>query len=598
MSRKEWFNMSNIKNFWFYVRNYKFNSLFLKIFIIISLLLLIPFVLLCIIFYTNTSGMIFDEIMLENTLMLERAKSITDSLINECDTLASSISNNERLQLFMLEEDSQTLPTDVAQFTKTIPLVYKYIDSIYLYSEKNKYVFSNGSPNERINFAELDWLENCSSIIDRRGKILGRLRNGTYPQFISIVKPVYISDQKVGTVALNIDSRILYRMIMLDSNTDENEFFIVDDTGKLLLSKNPDMFLKNASEFDFYKNFSENGIYTVSGNKNIISVSDSNLLSFEYISMRPMTFYEDRLAHIRHLFILVFAGLLLLSFILAYIIASTALSPLKEIISLLESSPVSFGTEPHNNDNELKYIISSINKHIEDKEHVKEILDEHTRILKNTQYNMLQYQINPHFLYNTLETINWMAYDITGSENPVSEALINLANLFRNSISSSEYLISAESEINYTRNYINLLNLRYDDLFEVIWDIDENILHLTVIKICLQPIIENAVTHGLRNRDSGGYIKISASCSDHILHITVTDNGCGIKKETLDKLNEELNSDISSENHIGLKNVNQRIKIIFGSKYGIHLDSEYEKFTSVTITLPEIKWGDNAPKLL
>ncbi|MCI8521280.1 MAG: histidine kinase, partial [Clostridia bacterium] len=209
------------------------------------------------------------------------------------------------------------------------------------------------------------------------------------------------------------------------------------------------------------------------------------------------------------------------------------------------------------------------------------------KLLRKAQYDMLQTQINPHFLYNTLETINWMAYNLSNSENPVSKSLITLASFFRNTLSSG-YFVSIEDEIKYTNEYINILALRYGDLFDIEWDIDDTILPCTIIKICLQPIIENAVYHGLKPKNDKGLIKISGRCDGKNTIITISDNGVGMDSDKLYELNRRLqdNAYNDEKSHIGLVNVNQRIKIIFGDDYGITVESQEGVGTDVYITIP------------
>ena len=251
-------------------------------------------------------------------------------------------------------------------------------------------------------------------------------------------------------------------------------------------------------------------------------------------------------------------------------------------------SCVGTGIELSEDKNELMYIINSIQTHINDKTKMAEILEERMKLLRKSQYDMLQTQINPHFLYNTLETINWMAYNMSNSENPVSKSLINLASFFRNTLTSG-YFVSIENEIKYTKEYVNILALRYGDLFDIEWDIDESILSYTIIKICLQPIIENAVYHGIKQKNDKGLIKIKGLCDDNNIILIVSDDGVGIEKDALDELNKTLSetSFTNEKSHIGLSNVNQRIKIIFGDSYGIHVESTVGVGTDVYVTIPK-----------
>jgi two-component system sensor histidine kinase YesM len=211
-------------------------------------------------------------------------------------------------------------------------------------------------------------------------------------------------------------------------------------------------------------------------------------------------------------------------------------------------------------------------------------------MLEQSQFAMLQSQINPHFLYNTLETINWMAFDLSKSENKVSKAVNSLARLFRNNVYMGDYIISIEQEIENTINYLDILALRYGDVFESKWEIDEKVKQYFIIKICLQPIIENAVYHGIKPKGKGGLLKIQVISSEQEIVLTVSDNGVGMDSVLVSEINQKLNDRSSlSEDHIGIYNVNQRIKIVFGNEYGVSIESRKNIGTSVKIRIPLVK---------
>ena len=248
-----------------------------------------------------------------------------------------------------------------------------------------------------------------------------------------------------------------------------------------------------------------------------------------------------------------------------------------------------------NKEDELYTIVRQFNKMTVRINHLVETLEKKNIEIqeaaisqKHAEIKALEAQINPHFLYNTLETINWMAYNMSNSENPVSKSLINLASFFRNTLTSG-YFVSIENEIKYTKEYVNILALRYGDLFDIEWDIDESILSYTIIKICLQPIIENAVYHGIKQKNDKGLIKIKGLCDDNNIILIVSDDGVGIENDALDELNKTLSetSFTNEKSHIGLSNVNQRIKIIFGDSYGIHVESTVGVGTDVYVTIPK-----------
>ena len=438
-------------------------------------------------------------------------------------------------------------------------------------------------------------MESYGNISNQRGMTILRKKNNSYPALISIIKPIYVSDEKMGAVIMNINSQSLYHSVLARYRTEGQQLLLVDESNRILLSDNVNNFSNSISSVGLEN---ENFISTDSsnvckiGNENCIVLrTASRLNNYTYVNIYSMSHYDESLNNIKWQLIIISVLLLLFGFLLSLVASINNYTPFRDIISVLQESPPYSLTpdeiSPSDHD-ELAYIISSIKAHIEDKVQMGKILDERMNMLKKAQYNMLQAQINPHFLYNTLETINWMAYDLAGDENPVSTALLDLAAFFRNTLSSSGYLISIDEEIKYTKDYINILYLRYSDLFDVTWDVDSSILSCTIIKLCLQPIIENAVYHGFKPKAGKGRLSISGFRSGGKIIIVVSDNGVGMDETLLTELNRKFSSGIYSEDgsHIGMANVNNRIKILFGDEYGIFLDSRLGVGTTVRITIP------------
>lgn len=202
--------------------------------------------------------------------------------------------------------------------------------------------------------------------------------------------------------------------------------------------------------------------------------------------------------------------------------------------------------------------------------------------LRKTELNALQAQINPHFLYNTLDSIAWMCEEERTKEAVV---MVNaLARLFRISISKGHELITLEKECEHAHSYLKIQKFRYKNRFSYTFDVDENCLQYLCNKITLQPIIENAICHGLDMSDEG-LIRIGVHEYGEDIVLSVEDNGIGMTKE---QCLEILHREASDHAGIGIKNVNDRIKIYFGEKYGLTITSEPDEGTRVEIRMPKV----------
>lgn len=205
---------------------------------------------------------------------------------------------------------------------------------------------------------------------------------------------------------------------------------------------------------------------------------------------------------------------------------------------------------------------------------------------KNAEINALQTQINPHFLYNTLESIKSNA--IMNQDEDTAEMITILGNLFRWISRSGEKMISLEEELQYIRNYLRLQSYRYNKKLEVNVEAEEDLLDEKIPKLILQPLVENAVKHALDEVKRDKLLGIQVRKKEDVLEITVYDNGVGIEEEKLQKIREELQTAKGQDEFesIGLKNVDQRLKLMYGKEYNLEIKSIREYGTAVKIRIP------------
>ena len=228
---------------------------------------------------------------------------------------------------------------------------------------------------------------------------------------------------------------------------------------------------------------------------------------------------------------------------------------------------------------------------------IKELMEQVRReetALRKTELKALQAQINPHFLYNTLDSIQWMCEQ--GKTADAAKMVSALAKLFRISISRGRELITIGDEMRHAESYLIIQSFRYRDQFSYRFDVDPELTEFLCNKITVQPFIENAIYHGLDRTVDDGEITVSVKSAGDDILITVRDNGIGMTKEQCDAiLNNEQNSK-SGIGGIGVKNVNDRLKIYFGEKYGITIESELDEGTAVKILIPKIRSEKEAEK--
>lgn len=203
--------------------------------------------------------------------------------------------------------------------------------------------------------------------------------------------------------------------------------------------------------------------------------------------------------------------------------------------------------------------------------------------LRKTELKALQAQINPHFLYNTLDSIAWMCE--RGKNADAVKMVHALARLFRISISRGHELIPIEKELQHAESYLLIQKFRYKNQFTYHFTVDESCLHCLCNKITLQPIIENSITHGLDLMVDPGHIEIEVCSEGEDILFKVSDDGIGMSAEQVAEL---LKNEPSDRTGIGIKNVNDRLRIYFGPQYGLSIDSVPDEGTTVTIRMPRV----------
>lgn len=282
------------------------------------------------------------------------------------------------------------------------------------------------------------------------------------------------------------------------------------------------------------------------------------------------------------------AAAILLAALVSSIVISRALSrPLKGLsraMRLFEKNADTFTYAPVGGAREVQELSESFGHMVVKIQHLMETVRREEINLRKTELKALQAQINPHFLYNTLDSIAWMCEQ--GRNDEAVQMVNALAQLFRISISRGHELIPIRSELRHAESYLKIQKHRYKNQFSYRFDVDESCLDFLCNKITLQPIIENAIYHGINGLVDEGEIVITLRADGSDVVFTVADNGVGMEEEQIQAI---LRKERSDHTGIGIKNVNDRLKIYFGEGYGITIDSEPDVGTTVTIRMPQVR---------
>ena len=330
------------------------------------------------------------------------------------------------------------------------------------------------------------------------------------------------------------------------------------------------------------------------GQERDVVVKTVGYTGWKIISVTPVSELALDMGQMRNYLFMVAIVILILIIFGNYIISYVVTDPirkLEESIAYLEEGVVN--EDSMNEDDifiggsqEIRHLGRTIKSMIRQMKKLTDDMVREQKAKRKSELDALQSQINPHFLYNTLDSVVWM---IEGERYKDAISMVTaLAQLFRISLSKGNNIITIRDEMIHARNYLNIQKVRYKNKFTADIDIDPEIENCATIKLIVQPLLENAIYYGVEHMDGEGEIKVRGYEKDGDIYISVSDNGMGIPEDTLATLLTDKARSRGKGSGIGLWNVNQRIQIYFKGDYGLMIESELDEGTTVTIHLPKI----------
>lgn len=421
--------------------------------------------------------------------------------------------------------------------------------------------------------------------------ITGNSNSRNYPVitvFINLYDNNFIrADRKIGAIAININPEIFDDAYKNESRNMKGNVLIMNSSGYVYHDSKGELTGKK-SPYEGYKEDSGPGSYV--DKDLIINVvkSGTNDLVFMNVVKEDEIYKDVRVVQKRTLnIILLFIGMTVLISIFASQMFTRRIKRLVKHMRVIEKGDfdvqVAVGSE-----DEIGYLERSFNSMCKKiGEYIKTVYLSEIKT-KTSELKALQAQINPHFMFNTLESIRVTA--LINEDKQAAKMIHILGNLFRWNIKMKDMIVDISDEMDYIRSYIELQKYRYNSFaFEM--NVDEPVLKLGIPKLILQPVIENAIYHGIGSMAEHGKLAVEGRVAGDTVEIRVMDNGQGVDEDKLRDINQSLQVESSGDNDlysIGLSNVQQRLNLLFGKAYGLKIASEAGKGTTVTITIPAL----------
>ncbi len=569
----------------FKIRRDEKNSLMRSSFIELLAIIVVIFLASYFVLYVNTVDSIEDKFDALNYEDTKKISNLSDIMLKELETGIINASADSNVQTYIYANNPEEIFADIdnrlLSCLSTLKGTKSYIDSIYVYSDKRKTIFSEQTDYAIEDFDDAGCLECFSSAPHIFA--WSRQKRGVYPHMISIMLKVSESGDS-GAVIINIDT--LRFVKNLKSFSDIEEFYIVSGNNEIMYSDATQDISKNVSEIKSSDIIRNKDIENIERDGERVSVSNvkSKYYNWSYINVSSANQYVKEMNGVLRNFSFMLLCFILASIIIAYAYALKNMKPIRSIIDIIEKPPGIDAVQKLKH-SEIRYLARQIIMMMEANKQLKTELNETISKTNKAHTLMLQSQINPHFIYNTLNIINWTIEEETQYRSRSSEMIIGLSALLRESIDFKNILIPLSQELKYTMIYIDLMKSRYDSTLDVVIDIAHELEDKLVIKLFMQPLIENCIVHGFDNMQAPGTIKITGALSGDRMQINIADNGRGIDDETIEKLNQKpVFDEMYAEKRVGLKNVKFRLDTIWGESAGLTV--KRENGTVIAVNIP------------
>ncbi|UKS24102.1 sensor histidine kinase [Paenibacillus sp. HWE-109] len=525
---------------------------------------------------------------------LSEIEKITDLIfINEDIQQAISADNNNPLDYYANYKKVDQVMNNLAFYSN----YYKYVTSLFIFGMNgSEFRYGNGSDAYAIDTKLLlasNWYKQSENL---GGNVLwigvhdndNKSRMTQFKQVFSLSRLIRdFNNRNIGSLYLSLNTNVFTDILSKASPNTQSQLYVVDQLGKIVYPQeklaqsleSEGIILpteKNLSNFEIKKN----------GKSYLVSNYDLDKYGWKIVQMVPLELLTKDNKVVFKITTAVCILSLLFSGVLWFFISAGIVKPIKKLTltmkdvkgsNLLVKSNIS-------NIDEIGLLSVNFNYMIERINSLFSQAVEEEAMKRKAEIKALQGQITPHFLYNTLNTIRWMA--IIQKSDGIKEVVDALGRLLKNTFKEQSALTTVSEELSMIKDYIYIQQTRYREKFQVSYEIDEQLLLKKCVKFILQPIVENAIFHGIEPLEEPGFIRIKIFTDHTTLQITVEDSGVGMSAFQVSRI---LGSSFRSEDSfggIGVQNVNLRIKMICGDLYGIQIDSQLGVYTKVHIVLP------------
>ena len=546
--------------------------------------------------FTNTS--IFENSSEYTHTIIQQMNQNIDSYIDYMENIAYLISSNEDVQDYLFDEeiDNEGRYRILNQF-QTILDSRSDIRNVGIISKNGRMLINDGSKsvNQDLDLNTQEWY--ATALEKPNGPILTsshvqHIISGERPWVITLSRGIRDrsgSGEKEGVFFIDLNYSAISGLCDQSTVGTKGYAFILDAKGNIVYHPQQQQLYNElqTENISLIMDTDEDTVLTGTGNDGkLYSISRSEKTGWTVVDCTNVKELLSKSRQAQSVYVLTAIILVIVALLFSRFMARSITLPIQKLrdsMKKVQEGDFSVSDVVVDSRNE----IGSLTKSFDVMTHrIHALMEQNVHEQeekRKSELKALQSQINPHFLYNTLDSIIWMAEGKKNEEVVLMTA--SLARLLRQSISNEDEVVPIANEVEYARGYLTIQKMRYKDKLEFQIDVDSSILYIPLIKLVLQPIIENAIYHGLKYKESKGLLIVKGFMKDGNAVLQVIDDGVGMDEETLAHIYDKHKVNYHS-NGVGVYNVQKRLKLYYGDGYGITYESEKGKGTTATITIP------------
>lgn len=530
--------------------------------------------------------------------LITQVNNDIDSYVNYLRNTAILISSNTDVHNYLFNDwENEEEPADeveriLAQF-KTILDTRSDIVNIGIIGENGRHILNRGQfhLNKNIDLGEVEWIKKAyanrgitavssshvQNVVGGRYEWVVTLSHGLQNKHTKELEGVFFVDLNYSAISELCDSI---------SFGNRGYIYILDEQGNLIYHPQQQLLYSGLKKEKIEEVLNAEERSFVAEDGKLYCFSKSSETGWTVVGVAYTADLLKDIAETTRIYLISAVVILMVALALAYFLSDEITKPIKSLSDSM--SEVKKGNFDHvmlevHGDNEIDRLSTNFNIMTTEIKNLMEQNVEEQRQKRKSELMALQAQINPHFLYNTLDSIIWMAE--WGKNKEVVLMTSSLAKLLRQSISNQNEMVCVEDEVEYTRSYLTIQKMRYKDKLEYDIQVEPEILKCRVAKLILQPLVENAIYHGIKYKEGKGNILVEGFRRDDELILKITDDGIGMTEEQVSKLFRKKETD-KRKNSVGVRNVHERIRLYYGKEYGLTFESQKGVGTKVEIHIP------------